>query len=116
VSQRIINQTRKTVLAEQAMLADTVFSRLKGLLGRKDLGAHEALVITHCRSIHMFFMRFAIDVVFIDKTHRVVGTVKNIKPFQMSPYFFRAVAAIELPVGRIQETQTERGDILKISE
>jgi len=101
-------------LAEQALLADTVFSRLKGLLGRKEMGSREALIITQCRSIHMFFMRFAIDVVFIDKTRRVIGTVENIQPFKMSPYFFRAVAAIELPVGRIQESQTAQGDILEI--
>src|SRR3989338_5126053 len=91
---RIINKTKNTVIAPKAQLADTAFSRLKGLLGRDGLCPGEALIITQCRSIHMFFMRFAIDVVFVDKKNRVVGTVKRIKPFLMSPYFWRATAAI----------------------
>ncbi len=111
---QIFNETKQTSLAEQAFLADTAFSRLKGLLGRDNIGSQEALVITQCRSIHMFFMRFAIDVVFIDRKNIVIGVVENIRPFQMSPYFFRASAAVELPVGKIQASRTKKGDLLKL--
>ena len=109
---RITNQTKNTVVAEQAQLADTVVSRLVGLLNRSSLLPREALVITDCRSIHMFFMRFSIDVLFVNKDNKVLGLVKNIKPFQMSPYFIRAKKAIELPVGVIDSSRTEKGDIL----
>lgn len=89
-------------------------SRLKGLLGRDAIGPQEAMVITQCRSIHMFFMKFSIDVIFVDRKRRVVGLVKRIKPFLMSPYFWRATAAIELPEGMIDGTQTHVGDEVEI--
>jgi len=111
---RIINKTKNTVIAEQAAMADTVLSRLKGLLGRDSINPGEALIITQCRSIHMFFMKFGIDVIFVDKRNRAVGTVKRIKPFLMSPYFWQAVSAIELPEGVIERTKTAVGDELEI--
>ena len=107
---RIFNKTKNTIISPNAQIADTPFSRLKGLLGRDGLAAGEALVITQCRSIHMFFMRFAIDVVFVDKNNRVVGTVKRIQPFGLSPYFWRATKALELPEGTIEGTRTMPGD------
>lgn len=113
---KIVNQTKAAVLARKARKADTAFSRLKGLLGRREIDPDEALIITHCRSVHMFFMRFAIDVVFIDRNNVVVGVAKNIKPFQMSPYFFRSAAAIELPVGKIEMSHTEKGDVIAVEE
>ena len=61
-------------------------------------------------------MKFAIDVIFINRHNIVVGVVNSIKPFQMSPYFFRATAAIELPVGTIKESLTEKGDEIVIKE
>lgn len=108
----IQNLSRQTILASQARLADTPLSRLKGLLGRAALHPSEGLIITHCRSIHMFFMQFAIDVVFADRGRRVVGLVSNIRPFGLSPYFFRAFYAIELPAGTISKTATQKGDQL----
>lgn len=111
---KIINQTKQAVLASRGEKADTAFSRLKGLLGRSGIEPGQGMVITQCRSIHMLFMKFAIDVVFVDRNNIVVGIVKNIKPFQLSPYFFRAAAAIELPVGTIGATQTKKGDEIKL--
>ncbi len=71
------------------------------MLGRAALHDGEALVITQCYSIHMFFMRFAIDVVFVDREWCVVGLVRAIKPFAVSPVFWRSATAIELPAGTI---------------
>ena len=113
---RIVNKTKNTIIAQHAVLADTAFSRLKGLLGRDSLKPGEAMVITQCRSIHMFFMRFAIDVIFVDNKNRVVGVVNRIKPFFMSPYFWRASCAIELPEGVIEATKTARGDEITIEK
>jgi uncharacterized protein len=112
---RILNKTRDTNLASQAELSDTVFSRLKGLLGRTVLPEGHALIITDCRSIHMLFMRFAIDVVFADREYRVVGLVENIMPFRISPYFWKAYYAIELPTGTIRMARIEKGDQLLVT-
>ncbi len=107
---KVINLTQNTLLSEKAEAADDFFSRLKGLLGRESLSAGEALIITRSRSIHMFFMKFSIDAVFVDKNKTVVGLVEGIKPFQMSPMFFKARDVIELPEGKIRETKTRLGD------
>jgi len=113
---KVINASKNTVLATNALLADSFFSRAVGLLHRKGLEADEALILTRCQSIHMFFMRFAIDVIFADKDNRVVGLTPHIKPYQMSPIFFKASYAVELPVGTIQRSQTTVGDRLEIKE
>jgi len=113
---QIINKTNNSIISTNAQLADTVISRLVGLLNRAKIDSQEALIITHCRSIHMFFMRFAIDAIFVDKNNTVVGLVKNIKPFMMSPYFFRSSYVIELPSGKIEATQTKTGDSIVFEE
>ena len=60
----------------------------------------------------MFFMRFPIDVVFINEQNRVVGLVENIKPFQMSPLFWKADRAVELSASAIARSNTKIGDFL----
>ena len=109
---KIINTSKNTILADHAEIADTVLSRLIGLLNRSALSPREALVITQCRAIHMFFMRFPIDAVFVGKDNRVVGLVEGIQPFRISPYFLKASYVIELPAGTIKGTATTRGDII----
>ena len=111
---KIFNLTRKTLIAENAQIADTFSSRMIGLLNRESLGPEEALVITECQSIHMVFMKFPIDVIFVDGSNQVVGLVKEIKPFCFSPIFFKASKAIELPVQSIEKSQTQFGDSLQI--
>lgn len=110
------NATRSTVIAHQAHVADTFFSRMAGLLGRRSLPKKEALIITRCQSIHMFFMRFAIDAIFVDRNNQVVGLVQGIKPFRLSPIFFRASFVVELPEGSIVQSNTSLGDKIEIKE
>jgi uncharacterized membrane protein (UPF0127 family) len=112
----IINTTKNTVIAQKGAIADTVFSRMIGLLNRGSLLKDEALIITCCQSIHMFFMRFAIDAIFVDKNNCVVGLVKGIKPFYLSPIFFKASYVIETPEGIIVQTETSLGDKIQIKE
>jgi len=112
---RIINTTRNTVLANEVAIADTALGRMKGLLGRKSLQAGRALVINPCNSIHTLFMRFSIDVLFLDKDSRVVKSVSFIKPFRFSPIYFSACMVIEFPAGTIQATRTQEGDIISIA-
>ena len=106
----ILNLTRKTTIASHVEMADTFFKRMQGLLGRASLGAGEALIITHCQSVHMLWMKFAIDVIFIDQQNKVVGLTARIKPFKFSPIFWKSSCAIELPAGTIETTNTQMGD------
>lgn len=113
-SLKITNLTRGTVIAGHAPIADTFFSRLIGLLNRSSLPEGEGLVITRCQSIHMLFMRFSIDAIFADKANAVVGLVRGLKPFRLSPFFGKAAFAVELPVQTIEKSQTRLGDTLQI--
>ena len=108
----ISNLTRGSILATQVTIAKTPQERMKGLLGRGDFPSGEALVITGCQSIHMFFMKFPIDVIFCDSHNKIVGLCENIKPFALSPIFFKASYAIELPAGAISLSNTQVGDFL----
>jgi len=113
---KIYNKTKKTIIVNKVRVADTFYSRLVGLLNKKSLSSEEALLITHCQSIHMFFMKFSIDVIFVNKKNIVVGLVKNIKPFALSRIFFKASYAIEGAVGMIDKGKVEKGDVLILQQ
>lgn len=97
-----------------AIVASTPFKRMKGLLGRKSLGEKEALIIKPCNSIHTFFMRFPIDVLFVDKDNKVIKAISNIKPFRISGVYFGAAFVVELSAGTIKRTHTAESDFLSL--
>jgi uncharacterized protein len=110
----IKNKTKNSIIAEKVTIADTPFKRAKGLLGKRELSKGECLIIKPCNSVHMFFMCFPIDALFIDKNNCVVGVVQNLLPYRLSPIFFKAAFVIEIPAGTIQTTKTEKNDLLLI--
>lgn len=95
-------------------MADTFFPRMKGLLGRKYFPFGQALVITRCQSVHMVFMRFSIDAVFVNKRHCVIGIIQNLKPFQLSPIFWGSSYVIELPLGSVAASKISEGDQIEL--
>jgi len=113
---KIINKTSNITIAEKAVVANSFLSRLVGLLNRRFLPKGEALIITKCKSIHMFFMKFPIDAIFVDKNNHVVGIVKNIKPFQLSPVFISSNYVIEAPVGTIVKARVAIGDNIELQQ
>lgn len=109
-----INSTRNTTLANKGNIANTFLTRLVGLLGKSKMEKGEGLLIQPCSSVHTFFMRFPIDIVYIDKNNKVTKIVKNLKPFRASFGTINTNAVIELPVGIIDETNTSKGDVIVI--
>lgn len=109
---KAVNETNGFVLAEQVERADTFWARLKGLLGRKELAAGRGLLLTPCNSIHMFFMKFAIDAVFISCEGEVLHVLENFKPWRISRVVFGARSTLELPSGVLQG-RVKRGDKIK---
>lgn len=112
---RLLNQTRGTLLADRLKIADSFFSRLRGLLGSRSLPAGEALLIRPCNSIHMFGMRYPIDVVFADQAGQVLKTVAALAPGRLARCPGAAWVA-ELPVGTLAATATATGDVLMVEQ
>lgn len=111
---QVTNLTRHTTLATRLTLADTPQTREKGLLGRDSLAPGEGLWIVPCQAIHMFFMRFSIDLVYIDRRRSVRKVRSNVAPWRIS-FCLTAHSVLELPAGIVHETGTQRGDLLEIS-
>lgn len=111
--QRVRNVTRGTVLATQLEIAGTAAARNKGLLGRKCLLPGEGLWIVPCESVHTFFMRFSIDLVYLDRQLRVKKVRHSVGAWRLSACL-TAHSVLELPAGSVRETGTERGDRLEI--
>jgi hypothetical protein len=111
---RIFNLTRQTELASCAELADHGAARNKGLLGRASLPAGTALWIVPCESVHTFFMKFPIDLIYIDRNKRVKKVRSNVGPWRLSACL-SAHSIIELPAGVAEHTQTLPGDQLQLS-
>lgn len=109
---RVRNQTRGTVVAERCKVARSLRDRTVGLLGRSSLPPGEGLWIERSPSIHMFFMRFAIDAVFIDGSGRVVRVVEHLRPWRIVAWARGARDCLELPAGSVGPTGTVVGDQL----
>lgn len=106
------NTTRGTVLGERVGRAVTFGDRLVGLLGRASLAEGTGLWLEPCNSVHMWFMRFPIDVVFASASGEVVALEPDLRPWAATLPKRGAHAALELPVGAIARSGTRLGDRL----
>jgi uncharacterized protein len=108
---RVWNQSRGTLLAEAATVADTSKKRREGLLRHESLPRGAGLLISPCEAVHTFGMKFAIDVVFLDRRHRVLKIRPAMGKRRIS-ICLRAASVLELPAGTAAETGTGKGDQL----
>jgi len=109
------NQTRGTVLGDAIDLADTSEKRRTGLLKHTHLEPGTGLWIVPCESVHTFFMKFAIDLVYIDSKHKV-RKVRHAVPAWRLSACLTAHSILELPPGTAKETNTVAGDSLAIEK
>ena len=112
------NQTRDTPLCPRCVLADTFWTRGKGLLGRKSLASDEGILLSPGSSIHMFGMKFAIDVIYLTREDVVTDVVENIGPGQMhvakdQTGAGKPFAALEVAAGTVARTGVQIGDQLR---
>ena len=98
----IIIPVTKQLIAQNITFSVTFWSRFLGLMLKKTLPKGEALVIKPCNSIHTFFMRFPIDVVFTDEKWRVVAVYENLRPWRVTKIVKEAKQVIELPAGTLK--------------
>lgn len=111
---RAIDETTGRVIATKVRIARDYKSRSVGLLNRVSMDKGEGLLIKPCNSIHTFFMKFPIDVVFLDKSSKVVKIVSNLMPWRLSSCMLRGHMTLELPCGSIKEYQVSIGSIVII--
>jgi uncharacterized protein len=111
---RLVHPRSGRVLAERLRVPRTFFGRGLGLMFRRRLQAGEGMWIAPCNGIHMFFMRFAIDAVFLDRRLRVVRVRAGLRPWRVVPLVLRAHSVVELPDGTVAGLELERGEQLSI--
>jgi uncharacterized membrane protein (UPF0127 family) len=105
----LVNQRTGMIVATHVEAADTMWTRLKGLLGRRALPEGYGMRIRPSGSVHMMFMRFSIDVVYVDKHDRVVKTVRSLAPWRVSAAR-GARAVFELSEGTLDRYDVQPGD------
>ncbi len=111
---KALNGSKKTVIVSDLKEAAEFFQRLVGLMGRGRLENNEGLWMARCKAIHTFFMRFPIDVVFLDRDFIVKKTVKGLRPFRPVVSCRHAQGVLELPEGTIDRAQIQIGDRVTI--
>jgi uncharacterized membrane protein (UPF0127 family) len=107
----LVNQRTDDTIATSVEVATSRAARRKGLLGREAFDPSAALVLAPCAAIHTMFMRFAIDVVFVDEEGRALKVVAGLPPWRIAIDPF-AHAVIELPAGRLHQCRVGIGDRL----
>ena len=109
----LVDERTHEVVASRVELAVTRRARRVGLLGRDRFDADAALVLAPCLAIHTAFMRFPIDVIFVDRRGRAVRVVQDLRPWRVA-VAPRAHAAIELAAGTLRRHEVRVGDRLEV--
>lgn len=110
---KLANLNTGEILAEQVTEARTFARRLKGLMFTKALPQTACLHIEPCRSVHTFFMNYAIDVLYLDRNRTIVGIESRIKPGRLGAVIKNTASVVELPGGSLEQTRTKIGQTVQ---
>jgi len=111
----IQRQSDSNVLFNQAKVTQTAWERLRGLLAYPPLNDNQALLITPCSSVHMFGMRYPLDIAYLTKTGEVIKTVACLKPMTIS-MCWGASTTLEMPANALSKYNIQKGDVLTWEE
>jgi len=111
----LYNKSKNCLIAAKALIADNFLLRFKGLMFRDSIGEEEALIFYQTPSIHTFFMRFPIEVVFLNQKLQVVKIYEELRPGKVV-FSASSSIAIELPAHKTSKQTLEIGDILVLTE
>ena len=100
----------------QIQIANTFWLRLKGLMGRKELNSGKGLALIPCKQVHTFFMKFAVDIIFLDRCGRVLRIVQGLGPSQISLLVRDSFQVLELAEGTAQNLNIKEGDVIQIKD
>ena len=110
----VYNQTRECFLSLGVTPADTVFTRLKGLIGRLNMRSDEGLWVVPSSGVHTWGVLFPLDLIYLDENLRVLYVTEHFPRFKVAPLKIRAASVLELPTHTIYSSQTQPGDQLVI--
>lgn len=113
---RLLIEENGQVIADNVRTAGSFMARLKGLLGEADFPSGSGLHIIPCRSVHTFFMRFSIDVIYLDERNRIVGMEADMKPGRIGNVYKRALSVVELPNGTLYRSKPQLGQTVSFQE
>jgi uncharacterized protein len=110
----VFNKTRESFLAMNVAPADTHMARLKGLLGTLRLNSDQGIWVTPSQGVHTIGLRFAIDLVYLDASYRVIELIESFGTFRIGPLRMKCASVLELPTRTIYSSETQVGDELLI--
>lgn len=108
----LYNVNKENLVLENVRLANGFLQKFKGLMGRKKLNKSEGLMLLNCNSIHTCFMKFPIDVIFLNIDHEVIAMRKEVRPWRMVNFIKKAYITVEMAAGTIEHKNIEVGDLL----
>ena len=109
---RIENRTRNSVVGSRVELADSWWARFRGFLGRPAPIPGEGILLFPCNAVHTWGMSFDLDVLFLDDQGKVVEVFRGLGPWKRTPRVRGARYALEVPIGVIDGSATQVGDLL----
>lgn len=112
---RVVQDGSGVHVGSRVAVADSWLDRFRGLLARPPIKKGEGLLLLKCGSVHTVGMGYPIDIAFLDAEGRIVRTITRLGPWRVGIGGDRAVHALELPAGRLEETGTVMGDRLSWS-
>lgn len=89
------------ILCHKMTIANNIFDRMKGLMFSKELPECDGFLIRPCNSIHTFFMRYPLDIVFLDKNFKVIKVLYNLKPWRMTWVYLKSFQVLEMKAGTL---------------
>ncbi|MDC3416947.1 DUF192 domain-containing protein [Aquibacillus salsiterrae] len=108
----LVNLSNGKIIASDVRVADSFFQRLKGLMFTKTFDSGSGLHIIPCRSVHTFFMNYAIDILYVNERLEVVAIDEAIKPNKVGKAYQAVHSVIELPAGVTKQTETTVGNTI----
>lgn len=109
---KIYNSTQNNLIVDDVKMAKTFFTRSVGLLSKASISDDEGLIIKPCCSVHTFFMKFNIDVLFINKQNKIIALYKNVPKNKILPIHLNSNYVIELSAGSINSKNIQKGDMV----
>ncbi|WP_075036898.1 DUF192 domain-containing protein [Halobacillus dabanensis] len=109
---QVIDRQSNQLIVKDLQTAYTFWSRLRGLMMTKSIPDNYGLHIAPCPSIHTFFMKYSIDVIYLNERKEIIGTEENLSPGRLGKRFSEAESVIELPAGGIKKVSITVGQTL----